>query len=329
MSSDNRKITYARAINEALKQKMRSDDTVFVIGQGVKSPWYVGHTCADLIEEFGAERIIDTPVSENAMTGVAVGASIAGMKAVAVHPRMDFMLYGLDPIINQAANWHYMFGGGASVPVVIWAIINRGGEQGSQHSQALQALFAHIPGLKVVMPADAYSAKGLLVAAIEDPNPVVFIDDRWLYNNSGEVPEELYKVPIGQARLVKEGKDMTAVASSFLLGEAEKAVNQLADEGIEVELIDLRTIKPFDKEAISKSVKKTGKLLVIDGGWKSFGVSAEIAAWISSECFNELKAPVFRLALPDCPAPASCDLEKEFYFDSFTIISEIRRIVQQ
>jgi pyruvate dehydrogenase E1 component beta subunit len=329
MSSNNRAITYAMAINEALKQMMRLDDSVFVIGQGVKSPWYVGHTCKDLIKEFGEERVIDTPVSENAMTGVAVGASIAGMKAVAIHPRMDFMIYGLDPIINEAANWHYMFGGAASVPVVIWAIINRGGEQGSQHSQALHALFAHIPGLKVVMPADAYSAKGLMVSAIKDPNPVIFIDDRWLYNNLGDVPEKLYSVPIGKARIVKEGRDITVVASSFLVKEAEKAVNELANDGVNVELIDLRTIKPFDKDAIVNSVKKTKKLLVIDGGWKSFGVSAEIAACISNECFNELEAPVSRLALPDCPAPASRELEKEFYFDSFTIIDEIRKVMQQ
>ena len=329
MSSNNRKLSYALAVNEALKQTMRLDDSVFVIGQGVKSPWYVGNTCKDLIEEFGEERVIDTPVSENAMTGAAVGASIAGMKAVAVHPRMDFMLYGLDPIINEAANWHYMFGGAASVPVVIWAIINRGGEQGAQHSQALHALFAHIPGLKVVMPADAYSAKGLMAAAINDPNPVVFVDDRWLYNDSGEVPEELYNVPIGKARIVREGKDISLIASSFLVKEAVKAADELANDGISVEMIDLRTIKPFDKEAILNSVRKTKKALVIDGGWKSFGVSAEIAAFISEECFNELQAPASRLALPDCPAPASRELEKEFYFDSTTIINKIKKVIQK
>jgi len=166
------------AINEALHQMMSSDESVFFIGQGVKSPWYVGNTARGLLEKFGSERVIDTPVSENAMTGAAVGAALVGMRPVVLHPRIDFMMYAMDPIINEAANWHYMFGGRSSVPVVIWGIINRGGEQAAQHSQALHSLFAHIPGLKVVMPSTPYDAKGLMIAAIKDPNPVIFIDDR-------------------------------------------------------------------------------------------------------------------------------------------------------
>jgi pyruvate dehydrogenase E1 component beta subunit len=174
MSSNNRKLQYSLAINEALHQMMATDESVFVMGQGVKSPWYVGDTARDLLKRFGPERVIDTPVSENAITGAAVGAAVAGMRPVVIHPRMDFMMYAIDPIVNQAANWHYMSGGRSWAPVVFWGIINRGGEQAAQHSQALQSMFAHIPGLKVVMPATPYDAKGLMVSAIKEDNPVVY-----------------------------------------------------------------------------------------------------------------------------------------------------------
>jgi pyruvate dehydrogenase E1 component beta subunit len=305
---------------------METDGSVFLIGQGVKSPWYVGQTCKDLLQMFGPKRVIDTPVSENAVTGAAVGASIAGMKAVVVHPRVDFMLYALDPVINEAANWRYMYGGASSVPVVIWAIINRGGEQGAQHSQSLQALFAHIPGLKVVMPATPYDAKGLMISAINDPNPVVFLDDRWLYGIEGEVPEEIYSVEIGKARIAREGKDITIVASSFLANQAELAAEDLAAAGIDAEVIDLRTIKPLDTEAIIKSVRKTKRLLVVDGGWKSFGVSAEVAAIVSEHAFDSLAGPVLRLALPDTPAPASKVLEKEYYIYKEHIVAKVKEM---
>ncbi|GAG44969.1 unnamed protein product, partial [marine sediment metagenome] len=199
---------------------MGQDKSAFLIGQGVKSPWYVGNTARGLLERFGSERVIDTPVSENAVTGSAVGAALVGMRPVVVHPRVDFMMYALDPIINEAANWHYMFGGKLSVPVVIWGIINRGGEQAAQHSQALHALFAHIPGLKVVMPSTPYDAKGLMIAAIRDDNPVVYLDDRWSYEIEGEVPEEIYEVPIGKAVIRKEGEDVTLVAASYMVHNA-------------------------------------------------------------------------------------------------------------
>ena len=327
MSSNKRTLNLALAINEGLRQMMDSDDSVFLIGQGVKSPWYVGQTCKDLLERFGEKRVIDTPVSENAVTGAAVGAAIAGMKAVVVHPRVDFMVYGLDPVINEAANWHYMYGGASSVPVVIWAIINRGGEQGAQHSQAFQALFAHIPGLKVVMPATPYDAKGLMIAAINDPNPVVFLDDRWLYGLEGEVPEEAYTVEIGKARLAHEGNDLTIVASSFLANQAELAAIELADSGIHVDMLDLRTIKPLDTQSILASVKKTGRLLVVDGGWKSFGVSAEIAAIVAEDAFDSLTAPIARLALPDIPAPANKVLEKEYYIYKEHIVKKVKELL--
>jgi len=328
MSSINRKITYSLAINEALHQIMALDQSVFLIGQGVKSPWYVGNTCQGLLESFGPEKVIDTPVSENAITGSAVGAAIAGMKPVIVHPRMDFMMYAMDPIINEAANWHYMCGGKSSVPVVIWGIVNRGGEQAAQHSQAFHALFAHIPGLKVVMPSTPYDAKGLLVAAIRDENPVIYVDDRWLYPQEGPVPEEIYEVPIGKGIIRKKGADLTLVSSSYMVIESLRAAQELAEDGIDVELIDLRTVKPLDEDILLKSIKKTGKMVIADGGWKNCGISADVSALVSEKAFQYLKAPIRRVTLPDSPAPASRMLEKKYYPDAKNITATARDLIK-
>jgi len=327
MSSKNRKLSYSLAINEALHQMMAKDKSVFLIGQGVKSPWYEGNTARGLLEKFGYKRVIDTPVSENAITGAAVGSAISGMRPVVVHPRMDFMLYAMDPIINQAANWYYMCGGKMSVPVVIWGIINRGGEQAAQHSQAFHGLFAHIPGLKVVMPSTPYDAKGLMISAIKDDNPVVFIDDRWLYAVEDYVPEEIYSVPIGKGIVRRKGKDVTLAAVSFMANESIKAAEELEKEGIDVEVIDLRSVKPIDRNLLLKSVKKTGKLVVADVGWKSFGFSAEVSALVCESGY--LKLPVIRVALPDCPAPASRTLEKEYYPDYKKIVAAVKKILRK
>jgi len=327
MSSPNRKLSYSLAINEALHQMMSTDSGVFLIGQGVKSPWYVGNTAQGLLERFGPERVIDTPISENAMTGTAVGAALAGMRPVAVHPRMDFMLYAFDPIINEAANWFYMNGGRRSAPVVIWGIINRGGEQAAQPSQALHAMFAHAPGLKVVMPATPYDAKGLMIAAIRDNNPVIYIDDRWLYNHEADVPEEVYELPIGKAAIRREGGDVTIVAISYMSVQALLAAETLARKGIEAEVIDLRTLKPLDEETILASVRKTGCLVVADVGWLSFGASAEIVARITEKAFASLKAPVQRVALPDTPAPMSAPLEKAYYPMAQEIVSAVEVVM--
>jgi pyruvate/2-oxoglutarate/acetoin dehydrogenase E1 component len=326
--STHRILQYSLAINEALHQMMEMDSSIFLIGQGVKSPWYVGKTADGLLEKFGEERVIDTPISENAMTGAGVGAAIVGMKPIVVHPRMDFMMYAMDPILNQAANWYYMNGGKASVPVVIWGIINRGGEQAAQHSQAIHSLFAHIPGLKVVMPSTPYDAKGLMIAAIRDPNPVIFIDDRWLYQHENVVPEEIYGVEIGKGILRKEGADITLVAVSFMAHESTKALEGLAREKIDVELIDLRTVKPIDQDIILKSVKKTGRLVIADGGWKTCGLAAEISAIVSENGFEYLKAPIKRVTLPDCPAPASLILEKEFFKYSHDITEGVKQVMK-
>lgn len=324
MSSGKRNLQYSLAINEALHQMMSDDESVFLMGQGVKSLWYVGNTTRGLLEKFGAERVIDTPVSENAMTGAAVGAAVVGMRPVVVHPRVDFMLYALDPIINEAANWHYMFGGKSSVPVVIWGIINRGGEQAAQHSQALHSLFAHIPGLKVVMPSTPYDAKGLMIAAVRDENPVIYIDDRWLYSQEGLVPRESYSVPIGRGVVRRRGKDITLVTVSHPVLNSLKAAKLLAAEGIDVEVIDLRSLKPVDEALMYKSLKKTGRLVIVDGGWKTCGFSAEIAALVSENMFKCLKAPIYRVTLPDTPAPASCVLEEEYYIRTDDIVLALR-----
>lgn len=325
--SSSRKLPYSLAINEALHQVMEMDTSVFLIGQGVKSPWYVGNTARGLLERFGEKRVIDTPVSENALTGAAVGAAIAGMKPVVVHPRVDFMMYAMDPIINEAANWFYMNGGRVNVPVVFWGIINRRGEQAAQHSQAIHAVFAHIPGLKVVMPATAYDAKGLMIAAIRDPNPVVFMDERLLYGIEDHVPEELYHVEIGKGCVRREGKDVTIVAVSLMVHESLRAADGLASVGVDAEVIDLRTVKPLDHEMIIASVRKTGRLVIADVGWQSFGVSAEVAAIVSEAAFDALRAPMVRVALPDCPAPASIALENAYYHTADDIIQAVRRLV--
>lgn len=331
MSSKNRPLEYSLAINEALHQMMAEDKSVFLIGQGVKSPWYVGNTATGLLERFGEKRVIDTPVSENAVTGSAVGAAIAGMKPIVVHPRMDFMMYAIDPIVNEAANWFYMSGGSVHVPVVIWGIINRGGEQAAQHSQALHALFAHIPGLKVVMPSTAHDAKGLMIAAVKDKNPVVFIDDRWLYRTKGHVPEKVYSIPIGKGAVRKKGTDITIVGISYGAYQATLAHDILKKKGVSVEIIDPRTVKPLDIPLIVESVKKTKRLLVVDTGWKTGGVAGEIIAAVTEKGFKYLKDAPVRITLPDVPAPMSRTLEEEYYrhLSVDTIVSTVEKMVRK
>ena len=327
--TDMREISYGQALNEATRQLMEHDERVFVVGQGVISPWYVGMTTEGLLDQFGPARVIDTPVSEDSVTGMAIGAAIAGMRPILVHPRMDFALLGMEQLVGQAANWHYMSGGRVTVPLTARLIVNRGGEQAAQHSQSLQALFAHIPGLKVVMPSTPYDAKGLLIASVYDGNPVVFIDDRWLYEDVGPVPEEIFQVPIGQGVVRREGKDVTVVASSYLAAQAMRAAERLEEMGVDAEVIDLRTVKPIDSSIVIESVKKTGRLIVADGGWAACGVSAEVAALVAeSDAVNYLKAPVRRLALPPAPAPASSSLEQAYYHDADDVVTAVRDLLE-
>lgn len=325
--SEGRILDYGSALSEAFHQLMERDPTMLLIGQGLYSPWYVGNSMVGLEQRFGKDRVIDCPVSESAMTGVAIGAALAGVRAVMVHPRMDFMVYATDPIYNQAAKAHYMFGGQVSVPVVIRAIINRGGEQAAQHAQALQSIYMHMPGLKVVMPATPYDAKGLLVASVLDDNPVIFIDDRWLYTLTGEVPMELYSLPLGQGAVRRAGVDVTIVATSYMTLEALKAAEDLSGDGIEAEVIDPRTLKPLDEELICGSVRKTGRLVVADAAFPVCGAASEIAAVVAQRAFSALKAPIERVTLPDAPAPCSRSLEDAYYPTSAGIVAAARRIL--
>ena len=318
-----RALNYAAAIREAHAQALASDPRVFVIGQGLWSPWYAGASLEALEREFGRGRVIDSPVSENAVTGLAIGAALAGMRPIVFHPRMDFMLLAMDPIVNQAANWSYLFGTGA--PLVIRAVINRGGEQGAQHSQALHAMFMHVPGLKVVMPSTPFDAKGLLLAALDDPNPVMYIDDRWLYAERGDVPEAMVRVPIGCGAVRRVGADVTIVAISWMAVQASIAAERLDDEGIHAEVIDLRSLKPWDAELAIASARKTGRVVVADGGWKTAGVSAEIAATIGAEAFDRLRAPIERVTLLDAPAPTAKAEERAYYPDASSIAAAARR----
>ena len=324
---EQRKLTYGQAIREGLYQALEADSMVFAIGQGLWSPWYVGNSMQDLDKSFGKDRIIDSPVSENGITGIAIGAALGGMRPIVIHPRMDFMLLAIDQIVNEAANWHYIFGGESNVPIVIRSIINRGGEQGAQHSQALYSWFMHIPGLKVVAPSTAYDAKGLMLASIADNNPVIYVDDRWLYDHSAVVPQEPYEIPIGKANIDFQGSDVTLVGISYMAQEARDAAKALREDSISVEVIDLRSLSPLDTTTILRSVKKTGRLIIADGAWATCGASAEIAAIVAQQGFQYLKSPIERITLPECPAPTSKNLEDAYYPDKSDIVSAIRKLL--
>ncbi|MCK4785917.1 MAG: alpha-ketoacid dehydrogenase subunit beta [Desulfobacteraceae bacterium] len=324
-----RELKYSQAICEALDHMLAADSSVFLIGQGLDSPWSVGSTTKGLIQKYGDKRCIDTPIAENGVTGTAIGAAMAGMRPVVIHPRMDFMYYAMDQIVNHAANWYYMFNGKVNVPITIRAIINRGNEQASQHSQSTQALFTHIPGIKVVMPSTPYDAKGLMIAAIQDENPVMYIDDRWLYDCVGEVPEGVYSVPLGKGRCCREGSDVTVVATSFMVKEALEAAQELEKEGVSIEVIDVRSLKPLDEDLICSSVKKTGRLLVADAAWRTCGFAAEVTAVVTENVFEYLKTSPRRVTLPDTPVPASSALEKAYFINSKSIISAVREMMFQ
>lgn len=322
------KHNYGTAILSAFEYLLENYPETFVIGQGLWSPWYVGNSMTDLDKKFGTSRIIDTPVSEAACTGAAVGASLAGMKPIVVHPRMDFMLYAIDPIVNQAAKWSHMVGGQAHPGVTIRAIINRGGEQGAQHSQALHSWFAHIPGLRVVMPSTVADARDLLIASVLCPDPVVYIDDRWLYELTDELPpvREL-DLRMEGPRCLAEGCDVTIVGSSYSTLLAIQAREKLAGFGCKAEVIDVRVLNPLDPEAIVKSIEKTGRLVVVDGGWKNSGFSAEVIASVSERLTHHAwKRPPVRVTLPDAPAPTSRVLQKIYYPDADMVVEAANKL---
>ncbi|MBF0424570.1 MAG: alpha-ketoacid dehydrogenase subunit beta [Magnetococcales bacterium] len=307
---------YGEAILAAYEYLLATYPKVFTLGQGLWSPWYVGNSMTNLDKKFGQARVIDTPISELSTTGMAIGASLLGYRPIIVYPRMDFMILAMDQIVNQAAKWRHMLGGQSHAPVTFRSIINRGGEQGAQHSQALHAWFAHVPGLRVVMPYTVQDARDLLIAAVLCDDPVMYIDDRWLYGN---VIDAL--PPVTELRLVDQrpevrrvGKDVTLVAASFSVHLAMQAAAALEPEGIACEVIDLRVINPLDVAPVVASVAKTGRLCAIDGGWRTCGLAGEvIAAVVERLPVSVLQAPPRRLTLPDAPAPSSKPLEELYY----------------
>lgn len=309
------KTTYSEAIYQAFDYLLGNHPEVFVLGQGLWSPWYVGNTMLNLDKKYGKERIIDSPVSEEACTGIGVGASLFGYRPIILHPRIDFMILAADPIVNQASKWSYMLGGQAHPAVTIRGIINRGGEQGAQHSQALHSWFAHVPGLRVVMPATAADARDLFIAAVLSDDPVLYMDDRWLYDCAEELApiEPLNLAEVGP-KVLKTGADITLVGASYSTYLAKQAADLLEKDNINAEVIDLRVINPLDPTVIIESVKKTGRLVVVDGSWRNCGLAGEvIASVVESVRPGVLKAPPLRITLPDAPAPTSKVLEECYY----------------
>ena len=320
--------SYGIAIREGFEHLLSYHPEVFTIGQGLWSPWYVGNTMTDLEQQFGKERVIDTPVSELATTGAALGAALCGYRPIVVHPRVDFMLLAVDQLVTQAAKWRYMFGGEVNVPLTVRAIINRGGEQGAQHSQALHSWFAHIPGLRVVMPATARDARDLLIASVLCDDPVLYIDDRWLYGMEEEIgsPVELDLTTQGPKR-VRLGHDITLVGaghSAWLCAEAARA---LAEDSVSCDVIDVRILNPLDTTLILDSVRQTGRLLVVDGDWASCGFASEILARVAEGIPpNMFRALPRRITLPEAPAPTSGPLERSYYTTVGDVISAARQI---
>lgn len=310
---------YGSALREGFAYLLQNYPEVFTIGQGLWSPWYVGNSMTDLDKDFGRERVIDTPVSELATTGAAVGAALSGKRPIVIHPRVDFFLLGVDQLVNQAAKWRHMFGGDVSVPLVVRAIINRGGEQGAQHSQALHSWFAHIPGLRVVMPSTPADARDLLIAATLGDGPVMFIDDRWLYDLKADLPpvDPTLRLPSVKPRVERTGTDVTLVGCSYSAQLCRLAADELEQRGVSAEVIDLRVINPLDCSIVAASVRKTGRLLAVDGDWSTCGLAGEIIAGVVEKIPpTALKACPRRLTLPDAPAPTSKPLEQAYYFQA-------------
>lgn len=323
-----REITFAQAIHEAIDICMERDLSVFIIGEGVPDQKGIFGTTLGLMQKYGPSRVMDMPVSENGLTGICIGAALRGMRPILVHQRIDFALLSFDQLVNNAAKWYYMFGSKVSIPLVIRMIIGRGWGQGSQHSQSLQSIFAHIAGLKVIMPSTPYDAKGLFISAVEDKTPVVFIEHRWLHTISGDVPRGYYRENIGTAKIIKKGSDVTVVTSSYMTIEGLRAQQILAKEGISVELIDVRSIKPFDTKTVIRSVKRTGRILVADTGGKMFGFCAEAISRVTEDAFFSLRQAPCSIGLPDTPTPTSWKLAESFYPTYIDILKTVLQMMK-
>jgi len=322
-----RELTLSQAVNEALAEELRRDPTVFVIGEDVAEAGTPFKVLSGLVEEFGAERIMDSPISEAGISGLALGAAMTGMRPVVDIMFGDFMTLVMDQLANQAAKIHYMSGGRLSAPLTIRTTLGATRRSAAQHSQSLHALVAHIPGLKVVLPATPYDAKGLFKSAIRENNPVVVFEDKMMFAVKGPVPEEEYILPLGVADVKREGEDVTIVATSSMVYVALEAAEQLASDGISAEVVDPRTIVPLDRETLVASARKTGRAIVVDEGHRSYGVGAELAALIAEEAFYHLDAPVRRLCAMDVPIPFSPVLEDLTVPTPDDVATEARRLV--
>jgi pyruvate dehydrogenase E1 component beta subunit len=320
-------ISYREALNLAMTQEMQRDSSVFAYGLDVSDHKRIFGSTIGLVEKFGSDRCFGTPLAEDAMTGFALGTAINGMRPIHIHIRVDFLMLAMNQIVNMISNFRYMTGGQLKIPIVIRAIIGRGWGQSAQHSKSMHSFFAHIPGLKVIMPTTPLDAKGLLASAIRDDNPVICLEHRWLYDIVDSVnvsPETL--VPLGEPNILKNGVDLTVVATSWMNVEALKAaevINKL--HGKQIEVIDPRTIAPLNYEVIYDSVKKTKHCIVADYDWVNCGFSAEIAARVSESCFNKLKSPVIRLGFSATPCPTTRPLENKFYPNAINIIREVEK----
>ena len=324
-----RKLTVPEAIRETLDQALAKDKQIFIMGQGVDDPSGMFGMTLDLQKKYGAERVFDTPLSENAITGIGVGAALTGMRPIYFHNRPDFLLLAMDQIVNHASKYSYIFAGEVKVPLVIVAVIGRGWGSGAQHSQSIYGLFVHVPGLRLVMPSTAHDAKGLLVSSIADGNPVIFIEHRWLFKHKSHVPEKLYAIPFGKGVIRRKGKDVTVVGISYMVIEALRAAEELEKEGCSAEVIDPRTLRPLDEEMILESVKKTGHLVIADTDWKTCGAASEIASMVAQKGFKYLKSAIKIVAWPDVPVPSSYVLEEAFYPSKDDIIKSVRELIKR
>ena len=328
-ATQTREMSFSEAIREAMALALTRDPTVILMGEDIGVYGGAFQVTGDLIERFGPDRVMDTPISELGGAGVAVGAALTGLKPIFEFQFSDFAALAMEQIVNQAAKLRYMLGGEASVPVVFRMPSGSGTGAAAQHSQSFEAWFGHVPGLKVVQPSNPADAKGLLLAALEDPDPVIVFEHKLLYKMKGLVPEGHYTTPIGKAAVVREGRDLTIVASAIMVHRALEAANKLAAEGIEAEVIDLRTVRPLDRETIIASVKKTGKLLCVYEGVKTLGVGAEISALIAeSEAFDYLDAPILRLGGAEAPIPYNPDLERAAVPQSAGIEAAARQLAR-
>jgi pyruvate dehydrogenase E1 component beta subunit len=321
-----RELTYAQAINEALMQNLERDERVFLMGEDIGKYGGIFQVTAGLLDKFGPSRIIDTPISESGFVGAAIGASLTGMRPVVEIMFIDFTTVAMDMVVNQMAKIHYMFGGKGKIPLVLRTNIGAGRGAAAQHSQSFHAFFVHIPGLKVITPSTPYDAKGLMNTAIQDEDPVLFIEHKKLYAIKGEVPEEYYTLPFGKADLKKEGKDITIVATHAMVSRSLSVAEEFDKEGIEIEVVDPRTLRPLDKDSILGSVKKTGRLIVADEGPVTCGVSAEISAMVAEEAVEYLQAPILRVGSPDTPVPFSPPLEKIYIPDEEDVREAVQRM---